>query len=292
MFDKKEIKPMLLKEVNKPFQDNNYIYELKFDGIRAIIYASKNSITIKSRNGKDITNIYPELHSLKKLVGNKKVIFDGEIITFLNNKPSFKKLEERSNIKDITKINELKNEIPVIFIAFDILYEDKELINFPLEKRKIILNKYSNTNFFIKSKTYKNGLKLFKMIKKLNLEGIVAKEKNSLYYPGKRVNSWLKIKNIKEEYFYVHGITFNITKYSLILGEYKNKKWYYVGKVSVMPNNTIIKKLLKCSSRKNILVNYNENIKFVRPKYQVLVSYLERTKEGKLRQPVFREEKI
>ena len=289
MFNEIDLKPMLLKEVKKPFQDENYIYELKFDGIRAIIYASKNALVIKSRNGKDITNTYPELKNIKDIIGNKKVIFDGEIVTIDNNKTSFKKLQERNNLKNPHTIKKLTKKIPVAFIAFDILYENKELITLPLEKRQKLLNKYPNNNFFIKSKTYKNGQKLFNEVKKLGLEGIVAKEKTSLYYPGKRVDSWLKIKNIKEEYFYVHGFTFNINKYSLILGEYKNKKWYYVGKVSVMPNTDIINKLLKLSKRKNILINYDEEVTFVRPIYKVLVSFLEKTEDGKLRQPVFRD---
>ncbi len=288
MFNDKNLKPMLLKEVSKPFQDEKYLYELKFDGIRAIIYASKDEFVIKSRNGNDLTSTYPELKNIQKLVGTKKVIFDGEIVAIKNSKTSFKKLQERNNQKNLTRIQELQQEIPVTFIAFDILYENKKLIELPLEKRQKYLNKYRNTNYFIKSKTYKNGPKLFKEVKKLNLEGIIAKEKDSIYYPGKRVDNWLKIKNVKEEYFYVHGFIFNTNKYSLILGEYKNKKWYYVGKVSVMPNTDIIKKLLKLSKRKNILTNYNEEVNFVRPIYKVLVSYLEKTTDGKLRQPVYR----
>ncbi len=288
MFNEKNIKPMLLKEISKPFQDINYTYELKFDGLRAIMYVSKNEFVIKSRNGNDLTATYPELKNIKKIVQNQEVIFDGEIVTIENNKTSFKKLQERNNLKNPLRIKEMQKEIPVAFIAFDILYQNKSLLEEPLEKRQQLLNKYSNTNYFIKSKIYKNGPKLFKEIKKLGLEGIVAKEKNSLYYPGKRTDNWLKIKNIKEDYFYVHGYIFNTNKYSLILGEYKNKKWYYVGKVSVMPNTDIIKKVLKLSKRKNILINYDEKISFVRPIYKVLVSYLEKTPEGKLRQPVFR----
>ncbi len=288
MFEDKNLKPMLLKEVSKPFNDSKYIYELKFDGIRAIIYASKDEFVIKSRNGVDITQSYPELKSIQKIVRKKEVIFDGEIVILENKKPSFKKLQERSNLKNKDKIKDVALEMPVIFVAFDILFENKELINLPLDKRLKYLSKYEDTNYFIKSKTYKNGEKLFLQIKKLKLEGIVAKEKNSKYYPGKRVDNWLKIKNVKEDYYYVHGYKFNTNKYSLILGEYKNKKWYYVGKVSVMPNNEIIKKLLKLSIRKNILVNYEEEAKFVRPEYKVLISYLEKTKDGKLRQPVFR----
>ena len=69
--------PMLLKEIAKPFSNKDYLYELKFDGIRALIYVSKDYFFIQSRNGKDLTVFYPELKEIQKLVHNKKVIFDG-----------------------------------------------------------------------------------------------------------------------------------------------------------------------------------------------------------------------
>ena len=152
MFEDKNLKPMLLKEVSKPFNDSKYIYELKFDGIRAIIYASKDEFVIKSRNGVDITQSYPELKSIQKIVRKKEVIFDGEIVILENKKPSFKKLQERSNLKNKDKIKDVALEMPVIFVAFDILFENKELINLPLDKRLKYLSKYEDTNYFIKSK--------------------------------------------------------------------------------------------------------------------------------------------
>lgn len=288
---KSKLLPMLLKEVQKPFNDSNYVYELKFDGIRAIIHVSKYEFLITSRHGVDITRLYPELKSIQKLVGNKKVVFDGEIVAFDNGFPSFSKLQFRSHLKDIHKINDMTYEIPVAFIAFDILYQDKELIDMKLIDRKKILDKYKDTEYFIKSKVYSDGKKLFQKVKKLDLEGIVAKEKNSRYIPNKRVDVWLKIKNFKVEEFLIHGYVKNKEKYSLYLGEYKNNKLYYVGKVSVIENNEILKEVRTAKRVKNRFINLNEDVIFVEPIYKIKVHYMERTDTNMLRQPFVKNKK-
>ena len=285
MFKSKNLKPMLLKKVDKPFNDKNYIYELKFDGIRAILYTSKDEVVITNRHGVDITRLYPELQNIKEIVGNRKVVFDGEIVTFDKDAPSFSKLQLRSHLKDINKIKRLSFEIPVAFIAFDILYEGKGLINMTLNDRKKHLDKYRDTEYFIKSKVYNDGEKLFEKVKKLNLEGIVAKEKESLYIPGKRVYSWLKIKNFKVGNFLIHGYIKNKDKYSLLLGEYKNNKLYYVGKVSVTSKNKTLIKVLNSKKIDNRFINYNENGIYVEPIYKIKVHYMEITDTNMLRQP-------
>lgn len=285
MFDKMNIRPMLLKEVDKPFDDDNFIYELKFDGIRALIYVSDDEINIISRNGINITKLYPELEEIKSLVGHHKVIFDGEIVTMVEGKASFRKLQERSHLKDLNKIKLKSKEIPITFVVFDILYLDKEIIDLGLMKRKELLNKYPDTFYFVKSKYFYKGTLLFKKVKKLGLEGIVAKEKNSKYIPNKRVDTWIKIKNFKKEEFLVLGYIFNNEKYSLYLGEYKNKELIFIGKVSIGKNNFLMKDILKVKKKKNKVLNINEDITYIEPKKKILVHYMERTKDGRLRQP-------
>ena len=232
---------MLLKEVDKPFKDDNYIFELKYDGIRTLLYVSPKTFKLITRNGNDVASNFPEFKSIQKIVGKKKVIFDGEIVAFKNGKPSFSELQHRNHLKNKSKIKLMINEIPVCFVVFDIIYFDKDLTYLTLMERKKILNDFTDTDIFIKTKMYNDGLKLFKHIKKIGLEGIVAKQKDSKYILGKRVENWDKIKNFKKEYFYVYGVTKLKDKYALYLGEYKNKKLIPVGKVSVMPDNDVLK---------------------------------------------------
>jgi len=286
IFKDKIIKPMLLKEEEKPFDDKNYIYEIKFDGNRALIFTDGKSITIKSRNGNDLTNTFPELKDIKKLV-NKKIIFDGEIILLDNGYPSFTKLQKRARLKDQNKIKYESINNKVIYIVFDILYENKDLSNYPLIERKEILNKYKDTDIFIKSKYfYKDGIKLFNVIKKLNLEGIVAKKIDSKYYYDFRTKDWIKIKNIKKGSFFIGGYIINKESLSLLLGEYRNKEFCYIGKVKIH------NKYLSIIDKKkdiNYFINYNNNEAiFIKPKIKVNIDFLERTKNNNLRHPVFR----
>lgn len=281
------LKPMLLGEVKKPFNDKEYIFEIKFDGIRAVIYATPKNIKIYSRNGNDITHLYPELHSIKNLV-TTNTIFDGEIVLFKNNVPSFKSLLERTNTKSKEKIKFYSKKNPVNFMCFDILYEGKDLTTTSLIKRKNILSKYEDTEVF--NKTFfleEKGINLYKEITKLDLEGIVAKKKNSLYHIGKRSDVWLKIKNIKEGEFVVGGYIINKNTISLLLGEFKDNKLYYVGKVPYGKKYQFSKKIINEKKLKlSTFVNYNEiDVNYISPKNKIKVKYLEKTKNNQLRHP-------
>lgn len=287
MFHNYKLRPMLLKEEEKVVQDKEFLYEIKFDGIRALIYVSKNSFKILSRKGNDLTNKYPELKEIQKIVGDHQVIFDGEIIATNNGLPSFSLLQQRNRIKKV--IDEIIEEIPVTFIAFDILYDNKNLMSESLLNRKKILEKYNDTNYFIKSKVYDNGINLFKMIKKVGLEGIVEKKKNGLYFEGERTFDWIKVKNIKVDNFLVHGYLEKTNTYSLLLGEHKNNKLKYVGKVSINKKHEIMNTLKKIKKTNNQFVNFSEDANFVKPVHTIRVRFLERTNSGMLRHAVLDE---
>ena len=272
--------PMLLKEIDKPFNSKKYYYELKYDGYRALIFVNKNEIYIQSRNKNDITFLYPELSNIKKIV-NKNVIFDGEIVIFENNKPSFNKISKRSKLKNKNIIKKESINNPVIFIAFDILYENKNLTNLPLIERKKILKKYHDTDFFIKSKVYlNNGIKLY------NLEGILIKDINGLYHINNRTSDFIKVKNIKSDNFFIAGYI-NNNKYtsSLVLCEKYNNDYIYVGKVLISKKNNIYEKILNIKKCKNYLKIENNDITFIKPILSCKINYLERTKNGHLRHP-------
>ena len=280
--------PMLLHEVSKPFNDNNYIFELKFDGLRCLIYIDNGEIIIKSRRNIILNNIYPELLEIKNIT-NEKCIFDGEIVLFENDKPSFSRLQERARLKNKNRINYMIENYPVTFVCFDILYKNKDLTNMPLIDRKHILNKFKNTNYFVKTKYYEGiGKDLFEFVKKENLEGIIAKKKNSLYTYNKRIKDWIKIKNFKLEAFYICGYI-DIEKnniITLILGEKINNDFRFVGKVILGKKDNLYKIIKKEKETKNYLTNFCEiEVSYIKSKYKVDVYYMERTKNNLLRQP-------
>lgn len=280
--------PMLLKEVFKPFNSKEFIYELKFDGYRAIIFTDGKKLQVQSRNQEDITYLFPELQDIKKLV-NGKVIFDGEIVILKNNIPSFKELQKRSHLKDSKKIWYCSKENPVVFICFDILYENKDITSLTLLERKNILNKYSNNDVFIKNRYIENnGIKYFNTIKRLNLEGIVAKKINSTYEINKRTDAWLKIKNIQKEIFYVAGYSMNKNNtLSLYLGELINNKLYYCGKVLLGNKNSFYDKIINLKTiDKSPFIDFDKNIHYIN-KIKCYIEYLEKTSNNHLRHPKF-----
>lgn len=279
--------PMLLDEVEKTFCSDEYLYEIKYDGIRSLVFVSENEVIIKNRYGIDITEMFPELKTLNKIVKNK-TIFDGEIIMFENGKVSFSKLQKRIHLKNKKTINYLSKTNPVIFICFDILYEERNLTDLSLIKRKEILDKYKDSDVFIKSAYIKrDGKKLFDIVKKMNMEGIVAKKINSKYHVNERSNDWVKIKNYQKGKFIVLGFINKENSYviSLILGEYLKGKLKYVGKVSIGKKRSLANKIMNEKTIKPILEIKDKEIVYIKPEIECEVSYLERTNNGSLRHP-------
>jgi len=282
-----QLNPMLLHEVFEPFDSKDYLFEIKFDGMRALILIDNGNIIIKSRRGVILNNIYPELLTIKNM-SKDKCIFDGEIVLFLDGKPSFSKLQERARLKNKNRIEFMQNNFPVTFICFDILYQKDDITHIPLLKRKEILNKYKESDVFVKSKCYKEaGINLFKAIQKEELEGIIAKKKDSIYTYGTRTKDWIKIKNFKIENFYVCGYieTKNKNVVSAILGEKINNKYHFVGKVLLSYKNSVFNHIKKEKVVDNYLINCEEDACYIKPKYKLKINYMERTKNNMLRQP-------
>lgn len=283
----KDIKPMLLGEVREVFDSKEYLYEVKYDGIRVLVFVSKDKVVIRSRYGIDITGLFPEMMVLCKMVkGN--VIFDGEIIMLDNNKVSFSKLQKRIHLKNKKTIEFLSKTNPVIFICFDVIYEGKDLINLSLLERKDVLSNYKDNDVFIKS-TYVigDGTKLFNAIKKLDMEGIVAKKINSKYLVNERSDNWLKIKNYKSGNFIILGYINKEESHviSLVLGEHLNKKIVYVGKVILGKKRNLADKILKMKKSKAVVKIKDKDVIYIKPEIKCLIKYLERTENGLLRQP-------
>ena len=135
LFEEKNISPMLLYQV-EPFDDEDYIFELKFDGIRCIAYLSPDSVLLQNKRFKDVTELYPELYEMKKCV-KKRTILDGELVILSGGKPDFYALQARSLMTDKFRIDLAAKKSPVQFVAYDILYYDgKDLTGLELLKRK------------------------------------------------------------------------------------------------------------------------------------------------------------
>lgn len=288
IYEEQNFVPMLLSETKEPFNNKEYIFELKFDGIRAVIFAEPGKIKIRNKRSDILNDRYPELLGIENNI-KKKVIFDGEIVLIVDGKPNFEKLKERALLKNIIKINYFAKHYPVVFIAYDILFEDTDLTKLPLIERKKILNKYKDTNKFIKSVYIEEkGIDLFNTIVKQNLEGIVAKNKDSKYKINKRSKDWIKIKNLKDEDFHICAYK-EEDKVIIILGNKKDNKLFYAGKVSIEKNNPeylVIKKVPK--SINNLVDFNNDKYTYIQPILECTVVFLEKTRNNMLRQPIYK----
>ena len=207
LFDEKNISPMLLYET-QPFDDKDYIYELKLDGIRCLAYIDAKSVNLRNKRNKDVTAIYPELAEMNKCV-KKRVILDGELVVLdKDGKPDFYALQRRSLMADSFKIGLSARNAPVQFVAYDIIYFDgQDLTDKPLTERKAILSKAVKEGYNLSVSRYieEMGTAFFEIAKAQELEGIVAKRKGGLYHIGKRTRDWLKIKVMQDEDLLVLG---------------------------------------------------------------------------------------
>lgn len=203
LFHDKNISPMLLHEVKEPFDDKEYIYELKLDGIRCIAYLGKE-VVLQNKRFKDVTEIYPELSDMCKCV-KKNTVLDGELVVLTDGKPDFYALQKRSLMGDKFRIQLAARKNPVQFAAYDILYYDgKDLTDKPLMERKAILSEKVSEGNGLSISRYieEKGIAFFELAKEQDLEGIVAKRKDGLYHIGKRTSDWIKIKVMQDEDFF------------------------------------------------------------------------------------------
>ena len=282
----KIVKPMLLSESDS-IPKKNFIYELKYDGMRALIYIDSKNLKIFNRHEKDITYLFPEFKEITKLV-SKKCILDGEIICVKDGKPDFSKLQNRIHLKNNKKILSQSMWNRATFICFDILFYDKNVCLLPLCERKKLLETIDDNDIFVKSKIFYHGNKLFKSVKKFDLEGIVCKNVNSKYIVNSRSDEWIKVKNYKYEYFYIGAYSLsNSNVFSIYLGEYINKNFYYVGKVFVSKQCGLYEKLLECDRSENLFNNVDFEANFIKPSIKVKIRYIERTSNNHLREAFY-----
>lgn len=298
IFETKNISPMLLEHISEPFNSEDYIFELKLDGIRCLAYLDERQTILKNKRNKDVTDVYPELKQIHKQI-KKRCILDGELVSLnKDGSPNFFALQKRSLLTDKFRIELEMEKNKVNFVAYDILYlDDKQTTNLTLtERKKMLENNIKENELLSISRIVENeGIKLFELTQQLSLEGIVAKKKNSTYQIGKRSKDWIKIKNLIDEDFYICGLMFDEDNQikDLVLTTKINDKYINRGKVylniSKDEQNFILKFALKHTKNKPLFDIYSDkNILWIEPKLVCTVQYMMLTKDGNMRQPVFK----
>lgn len=232
------VEPMMATLVDSPFDKDGWIFEPKWDGVRALATCIDSTMLI-SRNLNDITSTYPELAKLHQQAVALEAIVDGEIVAMSDGRPSFERLQSRINLANPRDIEAATKQIPVTFIAFDLLYLDgRSLIDLPLLERKELLQDLFVPADFLSVSPYvpTDGVALFEVARERSLEGIVAKRATSPYRPGRRSRDWLKIKTTHTADVVVGGWTPGEGSRThsfgaLLVGAYDGDGLRYVGSV-------------------------------------------------------------
>ncbi len=300
------IQPMLASVVEKPFDDPDWLFEIKWDGYRAIAFIHNGAVRLVSRNQNDLTPRYPEVRELTKFVSAKTAILDGEVVVLdEQGRSSFSLMQQRTGIRSHGRQAAPRSELPVLYYAFDLLYLDSyDLRRVALEERKRVLKELLAAGEIVRYSDHYagQGVALFDAAKQKGLEGILAKRRSSSY-EERRSREWLKIKITQTIDCVMGGYTDpeGTRQYfgSLVLGLYdEKKKLIHVGQAGTGFDQAALKEISEIlkpiETSKNPFTGPVEarNVHWVKPLLVAEVKFSEwthETNEGglKLRAPVF-----
>lgn len=195
-----------------PSADAAWGYELKWDGIRAVAYApGDGSLTLLSRNDNDITVQYPELAPMGEAVTGRPCVLDGEIVALgTDGRPSFGELQRRMNLTREAVIRRLAPEVPVDYMAFDVLHLDGDsTLRLAYRERRALLAGLAIGGAHWRTPPHweGHGADALEMTREHGLEGLLAKRLTSAYHPGRRSDAWVKIKNFRTQEVVIGGWT-------------------------------------------------------------------------------------
>jgi bifunctional non-homologous end joining protein LigD len=302
------LKPMLATLVDAPFRSDEWLYEIKWDGYRALAYIEDGRARLVSRNQNDMTEAFGELAAeLPSRVRARRALLDGEIVALdERGRSSFSLMQQRTGVgKNGHTLRRADTEIPIAFYAFDLLQVDGwSLMGVALEERKRLLREALETDARVRySEDFDDGAKLYAAAQEQGLEGIVAKRRDS-HYEQKRSRAWCKMKITQTEECVIGGWTEpkGSREYfgSLVLGLYDKKgRLMSVGQAGTgftHETEAEIFELLKArETTRNPFANKVESsrgVHFVKPELVAQIKFTEWTHEGlkggvKMRAPVF-----
>ena len=303
------IHPMLATPTAKAFDNPDWLFEIKWDGYRAVAFIEDGRVRLVSRSQNDLTAQFPELGSLPQFVKAQRAILDGEIVALdEEGRPSFSLMQQRTGFQPGKRRLPRREGVPVIYYAFDLLYLDGvDLRRVPLEQRKQLLQERIEAGkgevVHYSDHYAEKGLDLFEAAKQRGLEGILAKKRRSVYEEN-RSRDWLKIKITQRQECVIGGYTDpeGSREYfgALVLGLYDQKgRLIHVGQVGTGFDHKTLKeifgRLQPLKTKQNPF--YGEigglrKVQFVRPELVAEIKFAEWTHESaeggmKLRAPVF-----
>ena len=299
MPDEGSLRPALASLSEKPFSSDDWLFEIKWDGIRSLAFVEDGTTRLMSRSGRSISSEYPEFRDLAKYIRARTAVLDGEIVVLDNKgRSGFQRLQGRFGVQNPSE--NLQAELPVTYYFFDVLCCDGyDVRRSPLIERKQLLQKLvvADARVRISDHQIGNGIELFEAAISNGLEGLVAKRLSSPYPEG-RTSNWLKFKSVKEVDAVVGGWTDprGGRQYfgSLLVGLYEKSALRFIGGVGTGFPNTLerelYEKLQQIPAKKcpfSPVPQTRERAHWVQPKLVARVGYAEWTSDNNLRQPRF-----
>jgi DNA ligase D-like protein (predicted ligase) len=302
------VEPMTATAGDLPDETSAWALELKWDGVRAITYLDgKGGVRATGRRGTEIGARYPELSGLADLLPHHGAVLDGEVVAFEQGRPSFERLQRRMHVSDPHP--RLVRDVPVHYVVFDLLFLDgHSLLTLPYVERRSVLDDLELTGGPIESPSYLPGsdteqvVELLEYTKEEMLEGLMAKRLDSPYLPGRRVDTWRKIKNYRTQEVVIGGWKPGQGRRaggigSLLLGVYFDGLLFFVGHVGTGFTDQALDEmaeLLEPLARPTspfddeVPREYAKDAHWVSPELVGEVAYGEWTSEGRLRMPSWR----
>jgi len=298
----KHVVPMLARLSKLPVNEDDWGFEVKWDGIRAVLYsgARQGEITLENRNLRDITFKYPELHPLAGL----NAVIDGEIVALDDEgRPSFERLQARMHLSSEAAVRARMSDVPVRLMAFDLIWHDgHDLTDLPYTERRAALEALDLNGDCWQTPGWRrgDGGELLQAARAQALEGVMAKRLTSPYCPGKRTQHWLKIKAKMSQELVVggwqpgEGRRLN-TLGALLLGYFDDGVFRYAGKVGTgfkERDLTMLLNELKARERKTSPFTPPpappRGSFFVEPELVAELEFTEWTREGIVRQSAYK----
>jgi len=307
------IEPMKARLVDDPPTHGDWLYELKFDGIRAIAVKDNRKTSLISRNGNKLDGRFPEIAEAIKHLPVSDCVIDGEVVALDK--------EGRSSFQLLQALEMEGRKAPLRFYVFDLLELDgKSLLGLPLEQRKQVLAKLCESvgdPIRYSGEITGDVKSLLTEVQRRGLEGLIGKQRNSIYEPGRRSGTWIKLKCVNEQEFVIGGYTppAGSRKHfgAILVGYYEDKKkkgdscLKFAGKVGsgfTAKSLSILSKKFREEERKDcpfvdlpskqggawvqgITPSMMKKMRWINPKFVAEIKFAQWTRDGKLRQPVF-----
>ncbi len=298
--------PMLAEGGYEAFDDPGWRFEAKLDGIRTLAFLDTGETKLLTRNGRDVTGQYPELHMVHELVNQVNAVLDAEIVAFdEDGRNSFEALQQRMNRANEREIKRASTTVPVAMVAFDLLFLDgHDVTGLPLEDRRELLEAIveEDERLQLAVSVEEAGIGFTERAKELRLEGVMAKKLGSRYQPGKRSPDWRKIKLTNTQDCVILGWTpgqggRSRTFGALLVGAYVGDELRWIGQVGTGFTDAMLEAIQDTLESIEVPdppgddrdLAHVKGARFVEPKLVCEIEYLEMTRStGKMRAPSFK----